>query len=142
MTKSKKTNTQINTQTTSETNTLTSDVTKVSAVDAPAQENIQGRGAFIVEMTAAGVAVASTVVTEDGRALAMPAIFPNLTYALSQIDEMRALVVRHFEQASQIGVQVIAQQLAQQAQQPQQPQQPSAQAGSESSAAATSVTAV
>jgi hypothetical protein len=94
------------------------EVTSVSAVDAPAQDNIQGRGAFIVEITAAGVAVASTVLTEDGRALAMPAIFPNLGYALSQIDEMRAMVIRHFEQASQIGAQVIAQQLAQQAQQP------------------------
>jgi len=103
----------------------TSQSTTVSAFDAPAaapqtdaQDNIQGRGAFIVEITAAGVAVASTVVTEDGRALAMPAIFPNLGYALSQIDEMRALVIRHFEQASQVGAQVIAQQMAQQAQQP------------------------
>jgi type IV secretory pathway TraG/TraD family ATPase VirD4 len=61
-----------------------------------------------------GVAVSATVVTEDGKALAMPAIFPNLGYALSQIDEMRALVIRHFEQASQIGVQVIAQQREQQ----------------------------
>jgi hypothetical protein len=131
MTKSKKTNTQ----TTSENNTLTSDVTNVSAVDAPTQENIQGRGAFIVEITAAGVAVASTLVTEDGRALAMPAIFPNLSYALSQIDEMRALVVRHFEQASQIGAQVIAQQLAQQA------QQPAVKEGSESKGVAQSVNA-
>lgn len=77
-----------------------------------AQDQVQGRGAFIVEITAAGVAVASTILTEDGRALAMPAIFPNLGYALSQIDEMRALVIRHFEQASQIGAQVIAQQMA------------------------------
>lgn len=79
----------------------------------PEQTQFQGRGAFIVETTSAGVAVAATVVTEDGRALAMPAIFPNLTYALSQIDEMRALVIRHFDQASQIGTQVIAQQLVQ-----------------------------
>ena len=87
----------------------TTDHTEISE-----QNNIQGRGAFIVEMTAAGVAVSATVVTEDGKALAMPAIFPNLGYALSQIDEMRALVIRHFEQASQIGVQVIAQQREQQ----------------------------
>ena len=93
----------------------TTETTTTPTVTAPEQEKFQGRGAFIVEMTAAGVAVASTVLTEDGRALAMPAIFPNLGYALSQIDEMRALVIRHFEQASQIGVQVIAQQLAQQA---------------------------
>lgn len=85
-----------------------------SSADVPDTQNqVQGRGAFIVEMTAAGVAVASTVVTDDGRALAMPAIFPNLGYALSQIDEMRALVIRNFEQASQIGAQVIAQQQAQ-----------------------------
>lgn len=93
----------------------TDDSTTVSAIDTPAPDQVQGRGAFIVEMTAAGVAVTATVVTEDGRALAMPAIFPSLSYALSQIDEMRALVIRHFDQASQIGAQVIAQQLAQQA---------------------------
>lgn len=108
------------------------EVTTISAANdsaqTPAQDNVQGRGAFIVEMTAAGVAVAATVVTEDSRALAMPAIFPNLTYALSQIDEMRALVIRHFEQASQIGAQVIAQQLAQ--------QQTAAQAAAQSAAQA------
>jgi hypothetical protein len=108
--------------TNSNNKTNTNEVISEAAADAPeqvsaqgsAQDSVQGRGAFIVEITAAGVAVASTVVTEDGRALAMPAIFPNLGYALSQIDEMRNLVIRHFEQASQIGAQVIAQQLAQQ----------------------------
>lgn len=97
-----------------EVTTVSAANTPATAEQAPAQDNVQGRGAFIVEMTAAGVAVTATVVTEDGRALAMPAIFPNLGYALNQIDEMRALVIRHFEQASQIGAQVIAQQLAQQ----------------------------
>ena len=109
------------TQTDSQTHQATTDSTAptnaTTASPAPAQDQVQGRGAFIVETTAAGVAVAATVVTEDGRALAMPAIFPNLGYALSQIDEMRALVIRHFEQASQIGAQVIAQQLALQASQ-------------------------
>lgn len=89
--------------------------TSAAGTAAEGQDQFQGRGAFIVEMTAAGVAVAATVVTEDGRALAMPAIFPTLGYALSQIDEMRALVVSHFEQASNIGVQVLAQQQAQRA---------------------------
>lgn len=94
----------------------TSDIHPESASTSPAdQATVQGRGAFIVETTAAGVAVACTMVTEDGRALAMPAIFPNLPYALSQIDEMRSLVIRNFEQATQVGAQVIAQQLAQQA---------------------------
>lgn len=72
----------------------------------------QGRGAFIVETTSAGVAVASTVVTEDGRAFALPAIFPNLSYALNQIDELRTTVIRHFDQAAQVGAQIIAEQTA------------------------------
>ena len=70
----------------------------------------QGRGAFIVETTASGVAVAATIITEDGRALAMPAIFPNISYAMSQIDELRAAVIRHFDQAAQVGAQLIAEQ--------------------------------
>ncbi len=80
------------------------------AEQAPENTQFQGRGAFIVETTAAGVAVVSTVITEDGRALAMPAIFPNLSYALSQIDELRAAVINHFDQAAQVGAQLIAEQ--------------------------------
>lgn len=90
------------------------DKTTLPVAEASADKTqFQGRGAFIVEITSVGVVVASTVVTDDGRALAMPAVFPNLTYALSQIDEMRALVIRHFEQAAQVGTQVIAQQFSQ-----------------------------
>jgi hypothetical protein len=114
MTKKHTSKTEAPADTTGAVTEVTTGSAATSAADTPAQDNVQGRGAFIVEMTAAGVAVAATLVTENGRALAMPAIFPNLGYALSQIDEMRALVIRHFEQASQIGAQVIAQQLAQQ----------------------------
>lgn len=84
-----------------------------TAANTAAPDNVQARGAFIVEMTAAGVAVSAALVTEDGRRLATPAVFPSLGYALSQIDEMRALVIQRFDQASQIGVQVLAQQQAQ-----------------------------
>ena len=66
------------------------------------ERQVQGRGAFIVELTAVGVAVASTILTDDGQALAMPAVFPNVEYALSQIDEMRSLVIRYFEQAESL----------------------------------------
>jgi hypothetical protein len=38
----------------------------------------------------------------------MPAVFPTLQYALQQIDELRAHIINHFENAAQIGARVIA----------------------------------
>jgi hypothetical protein len=35
-------------------------------------------------------------------------VFPNLGYALDQIDHLKRLVIERFEQAAQVGVQVIA----------------------------------
>jgi len=40
---------------------------------------------------------------EDGRVLELPAIFPTQEYALSQIDELRKIVIQHFAQAQQAG---------------------------------------
>ncbi len=40
----------------------------------------------------------------------MPAVFPDLTYALNQIDHLRQIVIERFAQAAQVGVQVIASQ--------------------------------
>lgn len=93
------------------------ETTTVSATDAPSQDagstTVQGRSVFVVETTAGGIAVQTTFLTEQGQMLQMPAIFPNLDYALSQIDELRRLVSMHFAQAAQIGAQVIAAQAAQ-----------------------------
>lgn len=36
-------------------------------------------------------------------------VFPDLGYALQQIDEMRALVMQHFATAARVGVQVLSQ---------------------------------
>ncbi|WP_071461914.1 hypothetical protein [Polynucleobacter asymbioticus] len=64
-------------------------------------EQIQGRSIFIVETTPSGVQVKTGFLAEDGRVLELPAIFPTQEYALSQIDELRKIVIQHFAQAQQ-----------------------------------------
>ena len=73
---------------------------------------LTGRSVFMVETVAAGVAVRPAFLTEDGRLLDLPAVFPDLSYAMAQIDELRRLVGAHFAQAAQVGAQVIAAQAA------------------------------
>jgi hypothetical protein len=78
-----------------------------------AQTTISGRSVFIVETTQAGVAVQTSFMTDDGKFLQMPAIFPDVQYALAQIDELRQLVLQHFSQAAKVGAQVMAAQAQQ-----------------------------
>jgi hypothetical protein len=75
-----------------------------------AEENqtIQGRSIFIIETVAAGVGVQTALLTEDNNIHSMPAVFPTLQYALQQIDELRAHIINHFENAAQIGARMIA----------------------------------
>lgn len=79
------------------------------------QQSVAGRGVFVVESVPVGVAVRTAFLTEDGRLLNIPAAFPDVHYALAQIDELRQMVMQRFAQAAQIGSQIIAQQMAQQA---------------------------
>lgn len=79
-----------------------------AATDAP----LTGRSVFLVETVAAGVAVRPVFLTEDQRLLDMPAVFPDLAYAMAQIDDLRRVVAQHFAQAAQVGAQVIAAQAA------------------------------
>ena len=37
-----------------------------------------------------------------------PAVFPDVRYALTQIDELRAMVLQHFTHAAQVGAKVLA----------------------------------
>lgn len=67
-------------------------------------EQIQGRSIFIVETTPSGIQVKTGFLAEDSRVLELPAIFPTQEYALSQIDELRKIVIQHFTQALQSGV--------------------------------------
>lgn len=76
-----------------------------------AAENITGRGVFVIETVPVGVSVRTAFLAEDGRLLDIPAVFPDLMYAMAQIDELRQLVARRFAEAAQIGSQVIAQQI-------------------------------
>lgn len=97
-----------------------------AAADATAQQNVNvtGRSVFAVETTAAGVVVRTAFLTEDNRLLDMPAVFPNMVYAMNVLDDLRNQVMQHFSQAAQVGAQVIANQArAQQEQQGQQGQQ-------------------
>lgn len=81
--------------------------------------NLTGRAVFAVETTAAGVVVRTAFLTEDNRVLDMPAIFPDMVYALNVIDDLRRQVMQHFSQAAQVGAQVIANQARSQQQQEQ-----------------------
>jgi hypothetical protein len=73
------------------------------------KDSIQGRSIFIVETTASGISIQTGFLAEDGRLIQMPAIFPTQEYALSQLDSLRQLIVKHFAEAALIGAQVIAQ---------------------------------
>lgn len=71
-------------------------------------EAIRGRSLFVVETTAAGIAVHTALLTEENKLIGAPAVFPDVSYALTQIDELRAMVMQHFTHAAQVGAQVLA----------------------------------
>ena len=101
--------------------------TKAAAVTDDATQaqptNVTGRAVFAVETTGAGVVVRTAFLTEDNKLLNMPAVFPDLVYAMNVIDDLKRQVMQHFSQAAQVGAQVIANQAREQQQQQQQQQQ-------------------
>lgn len=76
-----------------------------STQDAPP---ITGRGVFVVQVVNGGVGVRSAMLIDGDRLLEMPAIFPDVHYAMAQIDELKVLVARHFAEAAQLGTQLLA----------------------------------
>lgn len=78
--------------------------------------SITGRGVFVVQIVSGGVAVRSSMLVDGDRLVDMPAIFPDVHYAMAQIDELKNLVARHFAEAAQLGTQMIAAQAKIQAQ--------------------------
>lgn len=74
------------------------------------EQVIKGRSVFLVETTPAGIAVQTALLTEDGKLLNAPAIFPDVEYAFTQVDELKRLISAHFSQAARLGAQVAAQQ--------------------------------
>ncbi|MFO7747858.1 MAG: hypothetical protein R6V42_08630 [Orrella sp.] len=93
----------------SDTSTVAADASANGETVANA-DNIKGRSVFSIETTAAGVVVRTAFLTEDERVLEMPAVFPDMVYALNVIDELKRQVTQHFSQAAQVGAQVIANQ--------------------------------
>ena len=75
-----------------------------AAEDAGASQPITGRGVFAVRTLGAAVSVEAAFLAEDGNVLRLPAVFPNRQYAIEQIDELRALVNRHFDELDQGGI--------------------------------------
>lgn len=73
-----------------------------------AAQDMTGRAVFAVDTSAAGIVVRTAFLAEQGQLIEMPAIFPDLSYALTQIDQLRQIVIDRFAQAAQVGVQVIA----------------------------------
>lgn len=71
-------------------------------------QQLTGRSVFSVETTPEGVMVKTRFLSEDGRLLDMPAIFPSPDYALAQIDELRALVSQKFAEAIKLSGQAMA----------------------------------
>lgn len=69
--------------------------------EAGASQPITGRGVFAVRTLGAAVSVEAAFLAEDGNVLRLPAVFPNRQYAIEQIDELRALVNRHFDELDQ-----------------------------------------
>lgn len=98
-------------------------------VVAPEQVNITGRAVFAVETTGAGVVVRTAFLTEDSRLLDMPAVFPDMVYAMNVVDDLKRQIIQHFSQAAQVGAQVIANQAQQQMEQQRSEQQESAEQG-------------
>ncbi len=85
-----------------------------TTTDAPAQDTLRGRSVFALEMTASGLSVRTVFLTEQNQLIEMPAIFPDVHYALAQIDDLRRMVMERFAQAAHIGAQVMAAQAAEQ----------------------------
>jgi hypothetical protein len=85
-------------------------MTDTSQQNAQTEQTIKGRSVFLVETTPAGIAVQTALLTEDGKLLNAPAIFPDVEYAFTQVDELKRLISAHFSQAARLGAQVAAQQ--------------------------------
>ena len=77
---------------------------------APANKptTLRGRSVFLVQTTQAGVVVRTAWLSEDKKLSEMPAVFPNVDYAVNLIDDLKRQVLKHFSQAAQVGAKAIA----------------------------------
>lgn len=98
-------------KTATKANTYTNKTVSDAAVPTDNQKvTLRGRSVFLVQTTAAGVTVRTAWMSEDKKLMDMPAVFPDVNYAINLIDDLKRQVLKHFSQAAQVGGQVIAQQ--------------------------------
>ena len=64
---------------------------------------ITGRGVFAVRTVGNAVSVEAAFLAEDGNVLRFPAVFPNREYALAQVEDLRQLINRHFDELLRSG---------------------------------------
>lgn len=96
----------------SEIESNTSEAEQGTPADAVKPTSYTGRSVFAVETVAAGIAVQTALLTEDNQVMLAPAVFPDVGYALQQIDELRQMVLDHFTRAAKVGTQMLADQAA------------------------------
>ena len=84
--------------------------TTPSTTAAGGEVTLRGRSVFVVQTTKAGVVVRSAWMSEDKTLKEMPAVFPNAEYAVNVLDDLKRQVLQHFERATRVGTQVIANQ--------------------------------
>ena len=89
-----------------------SDAAQGMSADDTKPSSFTGRSVFAVETVAGGIAVQTALLTEDNQVMLAPAVFPDVGYALQQIDELRQMVLGHFSRAAQVGAKVLAEQAA------------------------------
>ena len=84
---------------------------------APAQQpgsgdkvTLRGRSVFLVQTTQAGVVVRSAWMSEDKKLQEMPAVFPNVEYAVNVLDDLKRQVLKHFDRAASVGVRTMVNQ--------------------------------
>ena len=69
---------------------------------------MRGRSVFVVQTTSKGVVIRPAWLSEDKKLTEMPAVFPEVGYALAVIDDLRKQVLEHFSRAAQVGARAIA----------------------------------
>lgn len=70
----------------------------IETASLPQGEAVSGRGLFVVNMLEKAVSVEGAFLAEDGNLLRMPAVFPNREYALAQVEELRNIINRNFDE--------------------------------------------
>lgn len=74
-------------------------IVKEQRVELPGLDQaVTGRGVFVVRTLESAVSVEAGFLVEDGNVLRLPAVYPNRQYALDQIDELKTLINRHFDE--------------------------------------------